>query len=176
MAPVKRLAPLLVPLLLFVSACAPPWTVVKPAEEGFLKGQQSFVLLAPSFDGQSPDPEHKAAISRAYPAALANEAKSLVLSQTGAAEDWTIRTLITRVEPGISMGLASTDSEIDARVEIVHEGEVVEAISVRGEANQDDAPTAGGIPLGGYGDTARLEDAAERLGRYVGRYLKKRTQ
>lgn len=176
MRPVKRILPFLVPLLLLVSACAPPWTVVKPAEEGFLKGEQSLVLLAPSFDGLSPDAEHKAAIERAYPAALANEAKSIVFRPTGSPEDWTIRTLITRVEPGISMGLASSDSEIDARVEVLHGGQVVEEITVRGEANQDDAPTAGGIPLGGYSDTARLEDAAERLGRYVGRYLKKRTK
>jgi hypothetical protein len=157
-------------------SCAPPWTVVTQASPNVLAGQKSFVLEPIDFGDLETEAEHRSAITAAYPSALQKQARDFSFQRSGSSGDFTIRTEITRLEKGLSLGLQSTDSEIDIRVQILQEEIVLDEITLTGEANQDDAPTVGGIPLGGYGDTDRLTDAAAKLGRYVGRYLTKRTK
>lgn len=166
----------LIALCLFVTACGPPWTVVKQTTPNQFVGQRDFVLEEVTFGDLEMEEAHIPAIAQGFDSSLRSRADGFKFAKSGGPDSIIIRPQATRVEKGISMGITSTDSEIDLRVQLVSGDEVLDEITLRAEHSQNDESSIGGIALGGYSDGDRLESAAKKLGRHVAKYLKKRTK
>ncbi len=166
----------LVAFAFFASACGPSWVVIKQADPNPLQGKSSFVVEPFDFGDIKPEKDHEVAIQEAYLEELKDEGEPLKFKKTAAAGDILIRTKVTMLEGGISAGLMSSTSELHVTVQLLEGETLLDEVQFRAEADQSDAPSINGIPLGGYSQEQRLETCAEKIGDNLAEYLEKRTR
>jgi hypothetical protein len=180
--------------LFFGQGCIPHWQVVKQATPNPLVGQNKFVLEEPSFEGlmvqDRPEAEFKAGRNAEENQRWDDDKKKVADTIIGKIReethyDWLkepsadailVRTKITNMHGGISMGIGSTASRIAVTVQLVKGSDVLDEITTEGSYSQGESMKIGGISTGGYSGSDRLGKAADRVGGYVADYLESRTK
>ncbi len=191
----KLLALLIAALgLAFGQGCVPHWTVVKQATPNPFVGQNKFVLAEPSFEGlmvqERPEAEFKAGRTAEENQRWDDDKKKVADTIVGRIREVThyewlkepsadavvVRTRITNMHGGISMGIGSTASNIEVSVELVKGSDVLDVIVTSGQYSQSEGVHVGGIATSGYSGSDRLGKAADKVGSYVADYLESRTK
>jgi|GEM_PF-4300559 len=167
---------ILVAIAMLASACGPNWVVIKQADPNPLKGKKSFAVESFDWGDSKPEKDHKKAIHKAYMEELKDEGEPLKFKKKAGKGDIILRTKVTMLEGGISAGIMSSTAELHVTVQLLDGDEVLDEIQLRSEADQSDAPSINGIPLGGYSQEQRLETCAEKLADDLAEYLETRTR
>lgn len=175
---------LLLGLLLTLGACT-RWTVVRQAAPNPFVGQTKFFVEPVDYGQISAAPREgdsakrfesdKERVAQTYLGELREEADELQFVGEPSDDTVTIRSSITSMDGGVSMGITSTAAEINMTVQLVKGGEVLDEIALSAEASQSEGVSIGGVATSGYSGSDRLHQAAEKLAGYVAAYLEERT-
>jgi len=176
-------------LALFMSACGPPWQVVRQVVPNPMLGKGQFAVLPIDFsglrvgDGSEADyladkdgesrsnwSGDKVGMNDEFQKALmggAHERGVRVVAANQAAP-FAVHAKVTWIEPGFYAVVASRPSEVEMVVTIATpEGNVLDEITLKHSTGADITNPAVGN---------RLRDDAEALGDYVARYLETRVK
>ncbi len=171
---------------LLTIACGPPWQVIRQSVPNPLLGQRSFVIEGVHFEsvivGRKSEPEYlsgkdpqqiaswmsdKSALAGDYFAQLVAGAAGLQVTGPGpGAQGFLVRTIATRMEPGVFAVFVNIPTEVALTVQILDPNAQVidEFVTQASEPATLSNPSSGG----------RLRVVAARLGGYVARYLSTR--
>ncbi len=169
-------------LLSWSSVGCARWKVVKSAAPNPFIGHKQFKVEPVDFsevvaakNGAPKFEKDKLAFSKVYATSLREEADGYQWSTEDNADTVTIRSKAMSLDGGISLGITSTNATAHMIVQLVKGGEVLDEISVKAKASQEDKVKVFGISTGGYTAAARIKDVAKKLGDYVAGYLESRT-
>ncbi len=181
----QRLALLVVAALALSTVACARWNVVRQATPNPFVGATTFylepidysVMAGPEREGAKAAEwdKVKERVNQTYLATIQKEADGFQFVKEPNADVVVIRTRVTAMDGGITMGLTSTSARIEMTVELVKGDQALDEIELAAEANQREGVSIGGIPTSGYTAGSRLNQASEKLGDAVAAYVAERT-
>lgn len=165
---------LVVLLSLVVSGCGRAnWIVVHQSKPNALLGQKAFVVAPLEFHDIEMETEHQEVIRNAYNYELRREGQDqyrFVLPEDASSEDIVIETSFYRVD--------AENSEVDIRVQLTRQGEVLDEFRLESEASYSIFHRSSGdrMSLGYVTEEQRLNQCGVELGENVAQYLDTRTK
>ena len=117
----------------------------------------------------------KQKVNATYRAETASEVSGIQILDAPAQGVPTVRSRITNMHGGISLGLTSTAARIEMTVQLLKNGQVMDEILIAQETSQSEGVSIGGIATSGYTGSDRLGQTAEKLGEALADYLEERT-
>jgi hypothetical protein len=165
-------------------ACAPPWTIVRQTTPDPFVGHPQFTIEPLHFEQaqvggkseaayaaekeaskQASWEEDKNGMNERFSAAIASTGVGLQLSGPGGAGA-IVRPIVTFMEPGFYVGVASHPTELKMRIQILDpQGQPLDEIAVHSSVGASMTDPASG---------SRFREAAEHLGRVTAKYLQTR--
>lgn len=193
-APIRlqHLTLLLASLLMLCTGCS-RWTVVKQAEPNPFAGVRKVYLEPINYDGlmvqDRSEQEFKAGrdadanenwdrdkqrVNDTFMKELTEEADDLEFVGSAGEGVIVVKTQITNMHGGISLGLTSTNARIEMTVKLALGGTEHDEITLVEETGQNEGFSIGGIATSGYSGSDRLDQTAEKLGDAVAAYVSER--
>ncbi len=178
----------------FLSGCAPRWTVLSQAQPNPFVGKTEFAVLPIDYGGlmvgekteeeylseKSPEQRasfeaDKAAMVRQFEAAMRESAGGdgihVATAEGEVRAPFIIRPHVIFIEPGFYAVVASGSSQVTMRVRIeTAQGQLLDEIEVVHMTNSSNGPSIGGISLN-PSSGGRLRDDAAEIGDATGEYL-----
>ena len=170
------------------------WVVVKQATPNPFIGQTNFHVEPVGYEGLMVQDKSEAQfkadrdgdananwdkdkqrVSNTFISEIKDEADDLQYADAPGGDVVIVRSKITNMHGGISMGLTSTAAHIDMTVQLIKGGDVIDEISIAANASQGEGVSVMGVATSGYSGSDRLNQASEKLGEIVASYLESRT-
>jgi hypothetical protein len=185
-------ATLVIALALTLVGCT-RWTVVQQASPNPFPGLMKLHLEPVSFEGMMVQDREEAEflaerdeegrqrwlddkrkVAETYLSSLRDEAEGYQVVQAPASDAISVRSHVTNMHGGVSLGFTSSAARIEMTVQLFKDGKLADEIVLAGEASQSEGISIMGVDTSGYSGSDRLGQAAEKLGDAVADYVDER--